>query len=97
MTRLRAGGSGGRIPAETSDFFLLQIVLWSSSVLLNKQLDSIPGINRPEHELGHLPSSSIEVKDAWCVLLLPPRISSWRTDRQLNDDDGLGWSETCRE
>jgi len=33
---------------------------------------SSPEVKRPDHEAGHLPSSSVEVKNSWSSISTPP-------------------------
>jgi hypothetical protein len=75
-TRLRAGRSGVRIPAEVRDFSFLQnlpYLLWGLvSLVFNGYQGSFPGVKRPGREVNHSPPSSAEVKNEWSYTSTPP-------------------------
>ena len=59
VTRLQAGRSGFRIPAETKRFFNSP-----KRLPLNEWVpDSFPGVKRPGRDTEHLPSASGEVNN----------------------------------
>jgi hypothetical protein len=65
VIRLRAGGSGVRIPAGVRDVFSKSFGRGQGSTQPPSRWKTGPflGVNRPGHEVGHSPSSRAEVKD----------------------------------
>ena len=76
VTRLRAGRSGVRTPAEGRDFSFLQNVQTNSGgprrPLFNEYRGSSPVLKRQRHEVYRSPLSSAEIKKEWRYTSTPP-------------------------